>query len=109
MTNQIIKHKIDFFDDFVKLIGQKENKYIMVNNNNYKIAEYKGLISPFLLRLEPYYYETNKKYLTRKMNYNNFITVLRQISTKNEVVYDSVMKYNHSRHYIEYHFYLDNI
>lgn len=109
MKNQIIKNKIDFFNDFIKSIGTHEDKYILIDENHYKRAEYKNLIEPFLLNLEPYYYETKKKYLTRKMNYNNLITILRQISNKNEIIYESVMKYNNSKHYIEYHFYLDNI
>jgi hypothetical protein len=109
MKNQIIKNKIDFFNDYIKSIGLVEDKYILFDNNHYKQAEYKGLIDPFLLRLEPYYYETKKRYLTRKMNYNGFITILRQIANKNEIVYESVMKYNNSKHYIEYRFYLDNI
>ena len=109
MKNQIIKNKIDFFNEYVNLIGKQEDKYVLFDDNHYKKAEYKGIIEPFLLRLEPYYYETKKRYLTRKMNYNNFITVLRQIANKNEIVYESLMKYNNSKHYIEYHFYLDNI
>ena len=109
MKNQILKHKIDFFIDFIKSIGRQEDKYILIDENNYKKAEYKNIINPFLLKLEPYYYETKKKYLTRKMNYNNLITILRQISNKNEIIYESIMKYNNSKHYIEYHFYLDNI
>jgi hypothetical protein len=109
MKNQIIKQKIDFFDDFIKSIGTQEDKYILFDENHYKRAEYKHMIEPFLLQLEPHYYETKKRYLTRKMNYNNLITILRQVSNKNEVVYESVMKYNNSKHYIEYHFYLDNI
>jgi hypothetical protein len=109
MKNQIIKNKIEFFNDFIKSIGTHEDKYILIDENHYKRAEYKSLIDPFLLKLEPYYYETKKKYLTRKMNYNNLITILRQISNKNEINYESVMKYNNSKHYIEYHFYLDNI
>ena len=109
MKNQIIKNKIDFFNDFIKSIGTQEDKYILFDENHYKKAEYKGMIEPFLLRLEPYYYQTKKRYLTRKMNYNNIITILRQISKINEIEYESVMKYNNSKHYIEYRFYLDNI
>jgi len=109
MKNQIIKNKIDFFSDFIKSIGTQEDNYLLIDENHYKSAEYKNLIDPFLLQINPYYYETKKRYLTRKMNYNNFITILRQISNKNEIVYESVMKYNNSKHYIEYHFHLDNI
>jgi hypothetical protein len=109
MKNQIIKNKIENFDEFIKSIGTQEDKYILIDENHYKKAEYKELITPFLLHITPYYYETKKRYLTRKMNYNSFITILRQISKKNEIVYESVMKYNNSKHYIEYHFYLDNI
>ena len=104
--NQIIKHKIEFFDDFIKEIGTHENNYIIINENNYKKALYNDIIKTFLSKIEPYYYSSKKFYLFREINYNGFITILRQISKKNDVKYVSKIKYTNSKHYLEYYFYV---
>ena len=104
--NQIIKNNIDFFNDFLINIGTKEHNYIIINENIYKQALYNELIKEFYLKLIPYYYESKKYYLTRESTYNNFITVLRQISKKNNIQYVSKLKYINSKHHIEYYFYV---
>ena len=45
--NQIIKNKIDFFNDFIISVGLKENNYIIINENVYKKALYNNLIKEF--------------------------------------------------------------
>ena len=109
MKNQIIKNKIDFFIEFLKLVGTKENNHITINANHYKQAVYNNKIEPFLLQLEPHYYESKKKYLKQAVTYNGFITILRQVSNKNEIIYTSKIKYTNSVHYLEYYFCIDNI
>ena len=68
MKNQIIKSKIDFFDEFIVSIGTKEHNYIMINENHYKQALYADKIKPFLSKLEPYYHVSKKFYLFRELN-----------------------------------------
>jgi hypothetical protein len=109
MKNQIIKNKIDFFIEFLKSIGTKENNNITINENHYKQAIYNNKIQPFIASLEPHYYDSKKKYLQKYITYNGFITILRQISNKNEIIYTSKIKYTKSVHYIEYYFCVDNI
>jgi hypothetical protein len=104
--NQIIKNKIDFFNDFIISIGLKENNYIIINENVYKKALYNNLIQEFYSKLESNYYESKKYYLFRKITYNGFITILRQISKKNEITYSSKIKYTNSKQYLEYYFYV---
>ena len=36
MKNQIIKNKIDFFNEFIKSIVTQEDKYILFDENHYK-------------------------------------------------------------------------
>ena len=50
-----------------------------------------------------------EKYLKKAVTYNGFITILRQISNKNEIVYTSKIKYTNSVHYLEYYFCVDTI
>jgi hypothetical protein len=108
--NQIIKNNIDFFNNFLITIGTKEHNYIIINENIYKQALYNDSIKEFYSKLTQHYYESKKYYLTRESTYNNFITILRQISKKNKVKYISKLKYINSKHHIEYYFYvLDTI
>ena len=104
--NQIIKNNIDFFNDFVISVGIKENNYIIINENTYKKALYNNVIQDFYTKLEPHYYDSKKFYLFRELNYNGFITILRQIAKKNNIMYKSKIKYTNSKHYLEYYFYL---
>jgi hypothetical protein len=108
--NQIIKEPIEGFNEYIIEIGIKENNYIVINENLYKKALYNDLIKPFYNKIEPNYYESKKFYLLREITYNGFITILRQISKKNNIMYTSKIKYSNSKHSLEYYFYVfDNI
>jgi hypothetical protein len=41
--------------------------------------------------------------LERKMNYNSFVTILRQICNFNKIIYTSQIKYDKSKYDIIYH------
>ena len=108
--NQIIKNKIECFNDFIISVGVKENNYIVINENVFKQALYNNLILSFYEKITDYYYESKKYYLQREITYNGFITILRQISKKNNIMYTSKIKYSNSKHSLEYYFYVfDNI
>ena len=104
--NQILKDKVDIFNEFVINIGLKEHNYIIINENIFKRALYNNLITPFYNDIEKYYYESKKYYLKRNITYNGFITILRQISKKNGIEFKSQIKYANSKHSIEYYFYV---
>ena len=104
--NQIIKKKVDFFNEFIISIGIVENNYAIINETIYKKAEYTDLIKPFFEKLMPYYHKSKQFYLTREINFSSFITVLRQICKSSDVHFTSKLKYSKSTHYIEYYFYV---
>jgi hypothetical protein len=104
--NQIIKTKIDFFNEFIISIGTVENNYVMIDETIFKKAEYNNLIRPFIDKLVPHYHKSKQFYLTREINFSNFITVIRQICKSNDIEYTSKLKYSKSSHYIEYYFYV---
>ena len=106
MKNQILKEKVDFLNEFIISIGTIEPTCIMVNETNYNKANYNGRIKPFILKLEPFYHKSKSFYITRDITYTGFITILRQICNKNEIKYDSKIKYTKSTHYLEYYFYV---
>jgi len=104
--NQIIKTKIDFFNDFIISIGTVENNYVLIDETIFKKAHYNNLIRPFFDKLIPHYHKSKQFYLTREINFSSFITVIRQICKSNDIHYTSKIKYSKSAHYIEYYFYV---
>ena len=109
MKNQILKEKIIFFDDFLKGVGTKEKNCICINENHYKKIDYNGQLKEFLEKVKPFYHLSKLHYIENVTQYNNFITILRQISKINDVYFTYKIKYTKSKHYIEYYFFLSNI
>jgi len=109
MKNQILKEKIIFFDDFLKGVGTKEKNCICINENHYKKIDYNGQLKEFLEKVKPFYHLSKLHYIENVTQYNNFITILRQISKINDVYFTYKIKYTNSKHYIEYYFFLSNI
>ena len=105
--NQILKKEVEFFQEYLELFGSLEQDYVMININHFKRAQYGDKLKEFLKRIEPYYHNSKKKYVTRDpISYMNFITILRQISHMNGVFFDYKIKYTNSKHYIEYYFFI---
>ena len=55
---------------------------------------------------KPFYHISKQKYLERKLTYNNFTTILRQICNFNKINYTSQIKYDKSTYDIIYYIYL---
>ena len=105
MKNQILKDKINFFDEFLNNIGTKEKNCICINENHYKKIDYNGQLKDFLEKIKPFYHLSKLHYIENVTQYNNFITILRQISKMNGLYFTYKIKYTNSKHYIEYYFY----
>ncbi len=108
--NQILKRPVEFFNEYLLQFGTLEQDYVLININHFKRAQYSERLKEFLEKVEPYYHNSKKNYITRpNLNYMNFITILRQISHMNGVFFDYKIKYTNSKHYIEYYFYIHKI
>jgi hypothetical protein len=105
MKTQLFKIPIpvEVLWDFLKKNGEEHETCYLFNKCLYKKAEFHELIAPFLLILEPYYYESKKHYVTRKMDYGKFITVIRQLCNLHNVSYTTKLMYNNSTYEIEYY------
>jgi hypothetical protein len=107
MSLQIFKDKIpskNLFDLLDELCIKNE-RYFIFNNISYKKGVFTEKITEFLNACKPYYFTSKQKYLDRKITYNNFMTVVRQICNLNNIVYASKIKYNKSLYEIEYYIY----
>ena len=89
MKSQLFKKlypKELLFELLDKICILNKNFYI-VNKISFKKAEFDNLLNPFFNSLKEYYFESKQFYLSRKHNYNTFITIIRQICRHNEINY----------------------
>ena len=56
----------------------------------------------FCETIKNYYHLSKQFYLERKMTYNSFTTILRQICKNNNIMFTSQIKYNESKYNIDY-------
>jgi hypothetical protein len=107
MSVQIFKHcvpnelLIKLLDD----IAIKCDKCYVLNNNSYKKGIFNDIIQTFISKCMPYYHVSKQKYLERKLTYNSFITIIRQICNFNKITYTSQLKYEKSTYDIIYYIY----
>lgn len=104
---QIIKLYVDFFEDFVKQNFPYENGYYILTHDLYKKLNYENKIQNFTNRLITYYFCNKQYYVTRSpIVYKNFVTIIRQICNRNDIVYKLISRYTNSLYNPKYHIYL---
>ena len=107
MTSQIFKKKIpnELLFNLLDSICMKNEKHYTFNLNAFKKGMFNETISNFFKECIPYYHLSKQKYLEKKLTYNSFATVLRQICNYNKISYTSQIKYNKSVYEINYYIY----
>jgi hypothetical protein len=91
--------------ELLEKICLKKDKYFVFDINAYKIMLFHNLNEPFLNTIIDYYYSSKQFYITRKLTYNSFTTIIRQICKNNCIMFNSKTKYTESKYDIEYHIY----
>jgi hypothetical protein len=104
MSTQIFKKDIpnELLFNLLESICMKNEKHYVLNNESFKKGIYNESIINFIELCKPYYHNSKKKYLEKKMTYNSFITIVRQICNYNKLTYTSQIKYNKSSYDIIY-------
>lgn len=105
MSKQIFKKPIpaDMLFSLLDTICIKEENNYIFNNNSYKKGLFENSIPPFVESCRPYYHTSKQKYVDKKLTYNSFTTILRQICKYNNVTYTSKIKYEKSNYDIVYY------
>ncbi len=83
-------------------INTNTNVVYTINKNVYKKGVFNNKIAEFYEACKPYYHISKRKYLDKKISYNSFITVIRQICNSNKITYTSQIKYDKSDYDIVY-------
>lgn len=109
MSNQLFKKIIpkDILSDLLKEICDKKGDYYILDRIAYKKAEYHNLIDKLVDRLKDYYHNSKQFYLTRKLTYNYFLTIIRQLCKSQNITFNTKISYCKSIYHITYHIYLN--
>ena len=104
---QIFKKNIpnELLFNLLDTICLKNEKHYTFNIDSFKKGLFKEIIQNFLIECKPYYHLSKQKYLDRKLTYNTFTTILRQICNFNKITYTSQIKYDKSSYCIVYYIY----
>ena len=104
MQSQIFKKPvpIKILFDLLDTICLKTNKYYLIDENAYKNILFNELHTKLFEELTEYYFLSKQFYINRKMSYNSFTNIIRQICKNNNVMFTSQIKYNESKYIIEY-------
>jgi len=107
MSIQIFKKNIpnELVFNLLDSICLKNDKHYTFNIESFKKGVFKETISKFIEYCKPYYHLSKRKYLERKLTYNSFTTILRQICNFNKIKYTSEIKYDKSSYDIVYYIY----
>lgn len=107
MSTQIFKKNLPNEKLFQLLdsICLKNEKHYVLNVDSFKKGIFKEIIQQFLNNCTEYYHLSKRKYLEKKVTYNSFVTVIRQICNFNKITYTSQIKYDKSTYSIVYYIY----
>lgn len=107
MSSQIFKKKIptELLFGLLDKIALKSEKLYIFNTESYKKGVLQEDIPKFLEFCKEYYHSSKQKYLERKLSFNTFATILRQICKFNKITYTTQIKYDKSSYSILYFIY----
>jgi hypothetical protein len=91
--------------DLLAKICKKTDKFYIIDLNAYKKMLYHELHVDFCNSLMEYYHYSKQFYLTRKLTYNYFTNIIRQLCKSKNIMFTSNIKYNESNYGIEYYIY----
>jgi len=108
MSIQIFKKEVspNILFNLLDEICMKNEKNYTFNVDSFKKGVFKGTIPKFIEDVSDCYHISKQKYLTRKLTYNSFTTILRQICNFNKIHYTSQIKYDKSKYDIVYYIYI---
>ena len=104
MPSQIFQSAVprNVLFDFLEEYADKRNNQYVFSKVSFKKAQLGNKILPFTENLKENYYPSKHFYLTRKMTYKNFITIVRQICKYHHLAFTSTIKYSKSKYEIIY-------
>lgn len=106
--SQIFKTQIpnDLVFSFLQSFCQNNEKSIILSKTNFRQAQFHNFVEPFISSISDYYHSSKKYYIERKLNYTQFLTIIRQICKANTISYASKVVYDKSQYEIIYYIFI---
>ena len=107
MSSQIFRKKVpnEILFGLLDKICFKNEKFYLVDVNAFRKLIFHNLHTIMCDELKEYYNLSKQFYLDRKMVYNSFTNIIRQICKANSVMFTSQIKYNESKYNIDFFIY----
>ena len=107
MSSQVFKETIPIKTLFslLKEICIDNGNCYLLSKTAFQKAKFHNLIIPFCDDIKKYYHISKTYYTTRNIDYNKFITIIRQICHSHNISYASKICYNKSTYDILYYIY----
>lgn len=104
-VSQIFKNSVPTNNllSFLDNICFKYNDHYTFNSETFKKGCFNNEVHQFIELCKPYYHKSKVYYLNKKLTYNSFTTILRQICKNNSIAYTSKIKYEKSTYNIVYY------
>jgi hypothetical protein len=96
---------ISILYNVLNIVGEKYDNYYKISKVSYKKADYYNKLDDLIETIKPYYCNSKKHFVERRIDYVKFITILRQLCNHFNFYYDSKMIYNNSNYEIDYYIY----
>ena len=90
------------FELLERICASRDVDYYIIDKNAYKMMIYHEHHRPFLDAFLPYYRKSRQHYVTRKLTYNSFVNLIRQICSVHEHELITDKQYNHQVYTIRY-------
>jgi len=94
--------------NYIKKNSYNINNKNIIDLNTYKESLYNGKIDKFIKYIKPFYLKNKYIYLERKINYKNYLTIIRQLLNIFNIKYIKNIKYIHSSYEIIYIIYVED-
>ena len=97
-----------YLSEVCEIYSDSSINYYIFDNTSYKKLYYHNIISNFIDEIEPYYINSKKYYIKRDLDYNKFLTIIRQICKFVGINYYSKINYDKSKYFIKYYIQIIN-
>jgi hypothetical protein len=107
MSLQLFKKNIpkEYLFELLEKICLKTEKYFLIDLNAYRKLIFHNYFEEFKINIKPYYCLSKQFYVERKLSYNSFTNIVRQICKGNNIMFTSQIKYNESKYNIDFFIY----
>lgn len=104
MSSQLFKKNIpkELLFGLLEKICFKNERYYLFDLNAFRKLQFYNYFEEFREQIRPYYNLSKQFYIDRKLEYNSFTNIMRQICKSNNIMFTSRIKYNESKYNIEF-------